>query len=332
MDPVDKAVLTSLYATSIDPSVSAYDRFKARLPVNKEFFKSRLSHLAKIGFVEKDDPFKLTFIGRDALRVVLVGGVFDLIHPGHIHTLKAAKEQGDVLVVVVARTSTAQKIKKDRKIYHDESLRKELVASLNFVDIVIVGREGTLYDTVEYVKVVNGTPGTWRIETSAFSLSSAQTYGLAALVILNKANLSISGFTSPAGGSSSSRDFYLYSTVTNNGFAAPGSYVQLQLPNAILYGVKGARIYTADGRSHFYDATKLHHDQGFRNWDVATGETIHGFPRLIRWHLRYAGTDCPSAQINLQAYYRNAGDTVLEHSASVPFSCQQTTYLPLIIK
>jgi len=152
MDPVDKAVLTSLYATSIDPSVSAYDRFKARLPVSKEFFKSRLSHLAKIGFVEKDDPFKLTFIGRDALRVVLVGGVFDLIHPGHIHTLKAAKEQGDVLVVVVARTSTAQKIKKDRKIYHDESLRKELVASLNFVDIVIVGREGTLYDTVEYVK------------------------------------------------------------------------------------------------------------------------------------------------------------------------------------
>jgi cytidyltransferase-like protein len=111
-----------------------------------------LNHLGKLGFVEKDDPIKLTFIGRDALRVVLVGGVFDLIHPGHIHTLKAAKEQGDVLVVVVARTSTAQKIKQGRKIYHDEDLRRELVASLNFVDIAIVGREGTLYDTVEHVK------------------------------------------------------------------------------------------------------------------------------------------------------------------------------------
>jgi cytidyltransferase-like protein len=152
MDPVDKAVLASLFASNLDPSISAYDRVKARLPVSHEFFMMRLSHLGKLGFVEKDDLTKLTFIGRDALRVVLVGGVFDLIHPGHIHTLKAAKEQGDVLVVVVARTSTAQKIKQDRKIYHDEDLRRELVASLNFVDIAIVGREGTLYDTVEHVK------------------------------------------------------------------------------------------------------------------------------------------------------------------------------------
>jgi FAD synthetase len=152
MEQVDKAILASLFASTLEPSISAYERLRTKLPVSSEFFKSRIDHLVKTGFVERDDPTKLTFIGRDALKVVLVGGVFDLIHPGHIHTLKAAKEQGDVLVVVVARSSTAQKIKKDRKIYHDESLRKELVSSLSFVDIAIVGREGTLYDTVEYVK------------------------------------------------------------------------------------------------------------------------------------------------------------------------------------
>ena len=152
MDPVDKAVLASLYASGLDPSVTGFHRLKARLPFSQEFYDSRVGHLAKLGLVEKSDPSKLTFIGRDALKVVLVGGVFDLIHPGHIHTLKAAKEQGDLLVVIVARQSTAQKIKKDRKIYHDETQRKELVASLNFVDLVLIGREGTLYDTVEYVK------------------------------------------------------------------------------------------------------------------------------------------------------------------------------------
>lgn len=152
MDQVDKAVLASLYAGTLDSSMSAYERLKTRLPVSLEFFKSRIAHLVKTGFVEKDDPSKLTFIGRDALKVVLVGGVFDLIHPGHIHTLKAAKAHGDVLVVIVARSATAQKIKKDRRIYHDESLRKELVSSLSFVDIALVGREGTLYDSVEYVK------------------------------------------------------------------------------------------------------------------------------------------------------------------------------------
>jgi len=152
MDPVDKAILASIYASAVDPSVTPYNRIKARIPLSQEFYSSRVNHLAKVGLVEKSDPSKLTFIGRDALKVVLVGGVFDLIHPGHIHTLKAAKAEGDVLVVIVARQSTAQKIKKDRKIYHDESQRKELVSSLNFVDLVIIGREGTLYDTVEYVK------------------------------------------------------------------------------------------------------------------------------------------------------------------------------------
>ena len=152
MDPLDKTILANLYSSMLDPSISAYERLKARLPISQEFYNSIVSRLVNVGLVEKSDPTKLTFIGRDALKVVLVGGVFDLIHPGHIHTLKAAKAEGDVLVVVVARQSTAQKIKKFRKIYHNEKLRKDLVTSLNFVDLALIGKEGTLYDTVEYVK------------------------------------------------------------------------------------------------------------------------------------------------------------------------------------
>ncbi len=152
MDPLDKTILANLYSSMLDPSISPYVRLKARLPISQEFYNSMVSRLVKIGLVEESDPTKLTFIGRDALKVVLVGGVFDLIHPGHIHTLKAAKAHGDVLVVVVARQSTAQKIKKYRKIYHDEKLRRDLVTALNFVDLALIGKEGTLYDTVEYVK------------------------------------------------------------------------------------------------------------------------------------------------------------------------------------
>ena len=152
MNPLDKTILANLYSSMLDPSIPPYVRLKARLPISEEFYNSMISRLVKIGLVEKSDPTKLTFIGRDALKVVLVGGVFDLIHPGHIHTLKAAKAEGDVLVVVVARQSTAQKIKKYRKIYHDEKLRRDLVTSLNFVDLALIGKEGTLYDTVEYVK------------------------------------------------------------------------------------------------------------------------------------------------------------------------------------
>jgi FAD synthetase len=152
MDPTDKAILASLYISTLEPEIQALKRLGSRMLVEKEFYKSRICILAENGFIERSDQLKLTFIGRDALRVVLVGGVFDLIHPGHIHTLKAAKSHGDVLVVVVARTSTAIKINKDRRIYHNENMRKELVSSLSFVDLAIIGKEGTLYDTVEYVK------------------------------------------------------------------------------------------------------------------------------------------------------------------------------------
>jgi FAD synthetase len=152
MDPLDKAILASLYVSTLEPQVSSYDRIKDRLPIGKELYRSKVEQLSERGFIEKNDNSKLSFIGRDVLKVVLVGGVFDLIHPGHIHTLEAAKAQGDVLVVVVARTSTALNIKKDRRIYHNEVLRKELVSSLNLVDLAVIGKEGTLYDTVEYVK------------------------------------------------------------------------------------------------------------------------------------------------------------------------------------
>lgn len=151
MDPFEKALLASVYVSNIEPSVSYIDRLRSRMYLPISTFNDKKEHLISNGLLEKDDPPALTFFGRDAIKVVLVGGVFDVIHPGHIHTLKAAKQHGDVLVAVVARTSTAAKIKKGRRIYHGENLRKELVSSLSFVDLAIIGSKVSLYDTVERV-------------------------------------------------------------------------------------------------------------------------------------------------------------------------------------
>lgn len=151
MDPFEKALLASVYVSTLDSSINSIDRLKSKMYLPIGIFDDKIRHMISIGLLEKDTQPRLTFLGRDAIKVVLVGGVFDVIHPGHIHTLKAAKQQGDVLVVVIARTSTATKIKKDRRIYHDENLRKELVSSLSFVDLAILGSEVSLYDTVERV-------------------------------------------------------------------------------------------------------------------------------------------------------------------------------------
>lgn len=152
IEPLDKAILTSIYVTSLDSKISPLEYLKRRILISDDMFKMKIEKLVKHNFVEKSNLLQLTFLGRDLLKVVLVGGVFDIVHPGHINTLKDAKNHGDILIVVVARTSTALKINKNRKIYHDEYLRKELVSSIRYVDYAIIGREGTLYETVEFVK------------------------------------------------------------------------------------------------------------------------------------------------------------------------------------
>jgi len=88
---------------------------------------------------------------RESLRDVLAGGVFDIIHPGHIHTLKAAKALGDILVVAIATDKTAQKMKK-RIPLHNQELRRELVDCLSMVDIAIIGHENDIFETVKLVK------------------------------------------------------------------------------------------------------------------------------------------------------------------------------------
>ena len=82
---------------------------------------------------------------------MLAGGVFDIIHPGHIHTLTAAKALGDVLVVAIATDKTAQKMKKMQPL-HDQELRCELVNSLSMVDEAIIGHEENIFETVKEVK------------------------------------------------------------------------------------------------------------------------------------------------------------------------------------
>ena len=84
-------------------------------------------------------------------KIVLAGGVFDIIHPGHIHTLNAAKALGGVLVVAIATDKTAEKMKK-RLPLHNQELRRELVSCLSMVDKAIVGHEDDIFQTVKEVK------------------------------------------------------------------------------------------------------------------------------------------------------------------------------------
>jgi len=123
---------------------------KAKKGLTEEIINPKINELVKNKLV-KEDRATLTDFGRSSLRVVLAGGVFDIIHPGHIYTLNAAKALGDVLVVVVATDNTAVKMKKRRPL-HNKEQRQELVNSLAMVDLCLIGQEDDIFKTVSLVK------------------------------------------------------------------------------------------------------------------------------------------------------------------------------------
>jgi cytidyltransferase-like protein len=94
---------------------------------------------------------RLTSKGRSSVRVVFIGGGFELIHYGHVHTISKAKGLGDVLVVSVARDSTIRK-RKGREPLISEGDRVRLLSSLREVDAAILGVEGDIYVTLQKVK------------------------------------------------------------------------------------------------------------------------------------------------------------------------------------
>ena len=127
-----------------------FEIIKKKSMLSEEIINSKINDLIKNKFVNEDRK-TLTEIGRNSLCVVLAGGVFDIIHPGHIHTLNAAKELGDVLVVVVATDNTAVKMKKRRPL-HAQEQRQELVNSLSMVDLSLIGQENDIFKTVNHIK------------------------------------------------------------------------------------------------------------------------------------------------------------------------------------
>jgi cytidyltransferase-like protein len=144
-----RVILSAIYVSQID-GTDPIEKIKENSAFSRDEINSKIDHLIKDKLVN-EDRISLTESGRSSLKIVLAGGVFDIIHPGHIYTLNAAKELGDVLVVVVATDNTAVKMKKRRPL-HSQEQRQELVNSLSMVDLCLIGQEDNIFKTVNNVR------------------------------------------------------------------------------------------------------------------------------------------------------------------------------------
>jgi D-beta-D-heptose 7-phosphate kinase/D-beta-D-heptose 1-phosphate adenosyltransferase len=80
---------------------------------------------------------------RNGKRVVFTNGCFDLLHPGHIHSLEAARGLGDFLIVGINSDESVRTLKGEGRPLIPAEERAEILASLECVDGVLVFDELT---------------------------------------------------------------------------------------------------------------------------------------------------------------------------------------------
>jgi FAD synthetase len=148
----DKQILGAVFSLGLGEHEPTLREASERLGVGVSEVGKRIQVLRKGGLVRlSGGRISLTPKGRRRIKVVFIGGGFEVIHSGHLYTISKAKSLGDVLVVTVARDSTIRRRKK-REPVSDETQRMMLLASLRQVDAAILGVEGNIYDTLERVR------------------------------------------------------------------------------------------------------------------------------------------------------------------------------------
>ncbi|MCC2545782.1 D-glycero-beta-D-manno-heptose 1-phosphate adenylyltransferase [Hymenobacter sp. BT175] len=84
-------------------------------------------------------------------RIVFTNGCFDLLHLGHVDYLEQARHLGDALVVGLNTDASVSCLKPGRPL-QDEVSRARVLASLLFVDAVVLFNEPTPLQLIELVQ------------------------------------------------------------------------------------------------------------------------------------------------------------------------------------
>lgn len=93
-------------------------------------------------------------------KVVFTNGCFDILHRGHIDYLSKASALGDLLVIGLNSDASVSRLKGAHRPLQDEDSRSEVMASLSFVDYVILFEEDTpleLINTLQPDVLVKGS-------------------------------------------------------------------------------------------------------------------------------------------------------------------------------
>ncbi|MBC7388324.1 MAG: D-glycero-beta-D-manno-heptose 1-phosphate adenylyltransferase [Opitutaceae bacterium] len=90
---------------------------------------------------------------KQGLKTVFTNGCFDILHLGHVDYLEKAREFGDKLILGLNTDASVKRQNKgpERPINNEYS-RARILASLFFIDLVVLFDQDTPYDIISVLK------------------------------------------------------------------------------------------------------------------------------------------------------------------------------------
>jgi D-beta-D-heptose 7-phosphate kinase/D-beta-D-heptose 1-phosphate adenosyltransferase len=106
----------------------------------------------KIAAASDDLDVHLLAWRKQGLRVGFTNGCFDILHPGHVKVLTAARGACDRLIVGLNSDSSVKRLKGAGRPVQDERARAEVLAALEAVDLVVIFEEDTPIELISRIK------------------------------------------------------------------------------------------------------------------------------------------------------------------------------------
>lgn len=75
---------------------------------------------------------------KQGKKIVLAGGCFDVLHPGHVIFLEKAKQTGDCLIVLLESDKKVKELKGVHRPVHRQGDRAKILSALSYVDYIVL--------------------------------------------------------------------------------------------------------------------------------------------------------------------------------------------------
>jgi D-glycero-beta-D-manno-heptose 1-phosphate adenylyltransferase len=119
----------------------------------------------------------ITELKRQSKKIVFTNGGFNIIHVGHIRSLRDAKSRGDVLVVAVNSDTSLRLLKGEHYPIIPEDERLEILSALACVDVLTIFSETTVANLLLKIKPHIHAKGTDYTKESVPERDTVLSYG-----------------------------------------------------------------------------------------------------------------------------------------------------------